>query len=81
MNNQKPWIAQCRQGEIEIHLVHVIKLQVFLRAMRKKPCITTVLPSYIHGLSWISATLGIRDPVPLDNFPWHVPRTIYRGLN
>ncbi|KIM37831.1 hypothetical protein M413DRAFT_30505 [Hebeloma cylindrosporum] len=33
---------------------------------------TVVRPSRIHSFSWISATLGIRDLIPLDNFPWRV---------
>jgi len=31
-----------------------------------------VPPSHINSFSWISATLGIRNPIPLDNFPWRI---------
>ena len=33
---------------------------------------STIPPSRIHSFSWVSATLGVRDPIPVDRFPWRI---------
>jgi hypothetical protein len=60
-------LPNCRQARVEIQGTGGLFGKPFGGL-----AITTVPPSHIHSFSWISATLGIRDPIPLDNFPWHV---------
>jgi hypothetical protein len=60
-------LPNCRQARVEIQGTGGLFGKPFGTL-----AITTVPPSHIHSFSWISATLGIRDPIPLDNFPWHV---------
>ena len=60
-------LPNCRQARVEIQGIGGL----FGKPFGTLP-ITTVPPSDIHSFSWISATLGIRDPIPLNGFPWHV---------
>jgi len=61
-------LLNCRQAEVEI------QGPSNRRPVETLPITTSndVLPSHIHSFSWISATLGIRNPIPLDNFPWRI---------
>ena len=61
-------LLNCRQARVEIQESNDG------RAVGALPITTSIVvpPSHIHSFSWISATLGIRDPIPLDNFPWRV---------
>jgi hypothetical protein len=54
-------LPNCRQARVE---VQGQLSGVFLS--------TVPPPSRIHRFSWISATLGVRHPIPLDNFPWRI---------
>ena len=56
-------LPNCQQARVEIQGP----------AVRSLPITTsTVPPSRFHNFSWISATLGVRDPIPVDNFPWRI---------
>ncbi|KIM39207.1 hypothetical protein M413DRAFT_29393 [Hebeloma cylindrosporum] len=78
-------LLHCRQASVEFQAsglfgvdmeitVHPILLSTFGQDYHGTLPITTAVarPSRIHSFSWISSTLGIRDPIPLDNFPWRV---------
>ena len=54
-------LLSCRQARVEIQGPAVGTLPITT---------STVLPSHIHSFSWISATLGVRDRIPVDKFPW-----------
>jgi hypothetical protein len=56
-------LPNCRQARVEIQGPAVGSLPITA---------SIVAPSRIHSFSWISATLGIRDRIPLDNFPWKI---------
>jgi hypothetical protein len=56
-------LLNCRQAKVEIQAPAVGTL----------PITTSTVPaSHIHNFSWISSTLGVRDRIPLDIFPWQV---------
>ena len=61
-------LLNCRQARIQI------QVPSNGRPVGTLPITTSIVvpPSRIHSFSWISTTLGIRDPIPLDNFPWRV---------
>ena len=61
-------LLNCRQARVEIQGSNDG------RPVGTLPFTTSITapPSHIHSFSWISGTLGIRDPIPLDNFPWRV---------
>jgi hypothetical protein len=54
-------LLNCRQARVKIQAPAAGTLPI---------TISTVPPSHIHSFSWISATLGVRHGIPLDNFPW-----------
>ena len=56
-------LLNCRQARVEIQGPAAASLPITT---------STVLPSHIHSFSWISATLGVRDRIPVDKFPWRV---------
>ena len=61
-------LLHCRQARVEIQGP----------AVRTLPITPSTVPashvpaSLIHSFSWISSTLGVRDRIPLDIFPWQV---------
>ena len=56
-------LLNCRQARVEIQGPAVGTSRITT---------STVLPSHIHSFSWISATLGVRDRIPVDKFPWRI---------
>jgi hypothetical protein len=56
-------LLNCRQARVEIQGSAVGTLPITT---------STVLPSHTHSFSWISSTLGVRDRISLDNFPWQI---------
>ena len=57
-------LLNCQQARVEIDGP----------AVGTSPTTTsTILPaSLIHSFSWISSTLGVRDRIPVDEFPWRI---------
>jgi hypothetical protein len=56
-------LLNCRQARVEVQGPATETLPI-------TP--STIPPSRIHSFSWISSTLGVRDCIPLDIFPWRV---------
>ena len=56
-------LLSCRQARVEIQGPAVGTSRITT---------STVLPSHIHSFSWISATLGVRDRIPVNKFPWRI---------